>query len=175
MSPANPNRRGFLNQLTSLVMALLALLVAIPALGYVLAPLRRRRQDGDDFVDVGPLSAFPEGQWRLHALEMVQADGWKSTRVRRAIWVRRQGPDARDVTVLSSICPHLGCPVNWHPDQGEFACPCHGAAFDADGRTRAGPPPRGMDRLAFEVRAGHLWVHWQDFKIGVRESIPVSV
>jgi hypothetical protein len=32
-----------------------------------------------------------------------------------------------------------------------------------------------MDPLEFEVRAGRLWVRWQDFKIGVAEHVPVSV
>jgi hypothetical protein len=31
-----------------------------------------------------------------------------------------------------------------------------------------------MDALKYQVRAGRLWVQWQDFKIGVAESIPVS-
>jgi hypothetical protein len=29
-----------------------------------------------------------------------------------------------------------------------------------------------MDPLEYEVRAGRLWVRWQDFKIGVAERIP---
>jgi hypothetical protein len=32
-----------------------------------------------------------------------------------------------------------------------------------------------MDPLAFEVRGDRLWVHRQDFKIGVPERISVSV
>ena len=50
-----------------------------------------------------------------------------------------------EIEVLSSICPHLGCPLNWHPDHAEFVCPCHGGVFDAHGRHVAGPPPRSMD------------------------------
>jgi hypothetical protein len=32
-----------------------------------------------------------------------------------------------------------------------------------------------MDPLEYEVRAGRLWVRWEEFKIGVGERIPVSV
>jgi Rieske Fe-S protein len=176
MANTDTSRRRFLGFVTNLLMAAIGLLVAVPALGYFLAPLRRRPGGGDAgpaFADAGPLSDIPAGQWRLLSLELVSQDGWKKTRVRQAVWVRREGD--RGVTVLSSICPHLGCPVNWHPDQSQFVCPCHGGLFNADGRNIGGPPPRPMDPLEFEIRAGRLWVRWQDFKIGVAERVPVSV
>jgi menaquinol-cytochrome c reductase iron-sulfur subunit len=169
-----PDRRSFLSLVTGLLATLLGLLVAIPAVGYCLGPLWRKSGDDATFVDVGPITNFPLGEWRLHALEVVQKDGWKQTRARHAILVRRQGPGDREITVLSSICPHLGCPVTWHPEQSEFLCPCHGGVFDVDGKQLSGPPPRGLDPLESEVRAGHLWVRWQDFKIGVADRIPVS-
>ena len=78
------------------------------------------------------------------------------------------------MTVLSSICPHLGCPINWIADKDQFNCPCHGGIFNADGAHVGGPPPRSMDTLDFEVRAGRLWVRWQDFKIGVPQRVPVT-
>jgi Rieske Fe-S protein len=172
------SRRRFFGFLTDLLMAIIALTVAIPAVAYFLGPLRRKpgmEEAGTTFLDVGPLSDIPVGQWRLLSVEMVHADGWKKTRVKHALWVRRQDKGEQGITVLSSICPHLGCPVNWHPDQSQFVCPCHGGIFDADGQHTGGPPPRAMDPLEFEVRAGRLWVRWQDFKIGVAERVPVSV
>jgi len=151
--------------------------VAIPVVRYLWAPLRGREGAegaGSPFVDVGPLTDFPRGEWRLRLLEAVQQDGWKQTRVRHSVWVRREGEGERGIAVLSSLCPHLGCPVNWHPDQSRFDCPCHGGVFDANGRQTAGPPPRSMDPLDFQVRAGRLWVRWQEFRIGVAEHVPVN-
>jgi Rieske Fe-S protein len=152
--------------------------VSIPVIGYFFSPLRRRSGDegaGAAFQDAGRLADIQVGQWRLLSVEMVHQDGWKKTRVKHAVWVRRQDESEQVITVFSSICPHLGCPINWHPDQSQFICPCHGGIFDADGQRTGGPPPRGMDSLEFEVRAGRLWVRWQDFKIGVAERIPVNV
>jgi Rieske Fe-S protein len=171
---ASPNRRSFLNLVTGLIVTLLGLLVAIPAVAYCLGPLRRKSSTDAAFVDVGPFTSFPVGQWQLHALEVVQKDGWKQTRARHAILVRRQGPGEREIRVLSSICPHLGCPVSWHPEQSQFYCPCHGGVFDVDGAQLSGPPPRALDPLEYEIRAGHLGVRWQDFKIGVADRTPVS-
>jgi Rieske Fe-S protein len=158
-------------------MALLGLCLAVPALGYFLSPLWARREgEGSEsgFADAGRVADLPAGDWRLVSLEVVQQDGWKKSRVKHAVWVRRQGPGERDISVLSSICPHLGCPINAHPGREQFVCPCHGGVFDASGKRMSGPPPRSMDPLDFEVRGGRLWVRWQDFKIGVAERIPVS-
>jgi Rieske Fe-S protein len=183
---ANPgtSRRRFLNFLTSLVMAAIGLLVAIPALVYLWAPLRRKAGSAEVFVDAGPVADIPIGQWRLLSIqptdegirkekEKARKDT-KATSARHAVWVRRQGEGEQDITVLSTICPHLGCPVNWHPDQSRFVCPCHGGLFDVEGRQTGGPPPRSLDRLEFETRQGRLWVRWQEFKSGVAERIPVN-
>lgn len=178
MALTNNNRRRFLGFLTTVVLAVIGLLVAIPALGFFLAPLRRRLTEegaGAVFVNVGPLAALPAGKWHLLSLEISHMDGWKRSRVTHSIWVRRDGEGHDEITVLSPICPHLGCPINWHPDQSEFMCPCHGGTFDSDGRHISGPPPRSMDPLPFEVRAGQLWVRWENFKIGVAERVPVNV
>ncbi len=108
-------------------------------------------------------------------LELVRRDGWETARARRTVWVRRSAEADDAVTVLSPICPHLGCPINWSAEQGEFVCPCHKGTFDAAGRLVSGPPPRGMDALEWQVRAGRLFVRWQDFKIGVGDRVPVNL
>lgn len=177
MTESGTSRRRLLGLFTNLLMAILGLIVAVPALGYFFAPLRRRSgtEGGATFQEVGPVSDIPMDQWKLLSVEMVNQDGWRKTSVKHAVWVRRHGQGDGGITVLSSICPHLGCPINWHPDQAEFICPCHGGIFNADGHRTGGPPPRSMDALEFEIRADRLWVRWQDFKIGVAERVPVNV
>jgi Rieske Fe-S protein len=32
-----------------------------------------------------------------------------------------------------------------------YVCPCHGGAYDRDGRVVAGPPPQPLQRLAVRV------------------------
>ena len=36
-------------------------------------------------------------------------------------------------------CPHLGCQLEWNPDELSWDCPCHGSRFDYLGRLISGP------------------------------------
>jgi cytochrome b6-f complex iron-sulfur subunit len=47
--------------------------------------------------------------------------------------------------VISAVCPHLGCTVQWR--ETEFDCPCHGSRFRPDGSVLSGPAPRGLSWL----------------------------
>jgi menaquinol-cytochrome c reductase iron-sulfur subunit len=178
MSSAGTDRRDFLSYITGALLSVLGLLVAVPAVGYLFAPLRgKRKADGaaGGFVDTGPVADLPVGEWRLRTVTLDQQDAWKKKgQVRHSFWVRRTGEGDQGITVLSPLCPHLGCPINWIADKDQFNCPCHGGIFNADGAHVGGPPPRSMDTLDFEVRAGRLWVRWQDFKIGVPQRVPVT-
>lgn len=177
MSKTMTERRQFLSKCTNGLMTLIGALLGLPALGYVVAPTRGKSTGGADasLADAGSLSKVPIGAWTSVPLEVVQQDGWERSRQKHAVWVRRDGASDSDVKVLSPICPHLGCPVNWHADRSEFVCPCHGGVFDQQGHFVSGPPPRSMDALEFEVRNGTLMVRWRDYKIGVPQRVPVQV
>jgi menaquinol-cytochrome c reductase iron-sulfur subunit len=178
MATDDKGRRRFLSYLTQAGATLLGLCMAIPALAYVSSPLRRKGGAGalgGAFADVGAFVDLPLGKWQLVTLEVLREDGWEKTRTRRSVYVRRSADGAERATVLSPICPHLGCPIAWQPDQSEFKCPCHQGTFSGSGERVSGPPPRGMDALDFEVRGGRLLVRWQDFKIGVPQRVPVDL
>lgn len=66
------------------------------------------------------------------------------------------GPDG--VAVLSAVCSHLGCLVNYRRDRREFVCPCHGGRYDIDGRNIAGPPPAPLTRFPVKMDQGMLLV-----------------
>ena len=36
-------------------------------------------------------------------------------------------------------CPHLGCQLEWNPDEKSWDCPCHGSRFDFRGNLISGP------------------------------------
>jgi len=59
---------------------------------------------------------------------------------------------------LSKACTHLGCIVEWQPDNRIFWCPCHNGVFDANGAVVSGPPPRPLPHLRVEVADGKVYV-----------------
>ena len=52
---------------------------------------------------------------------------------------------------ISLACTHQGCTVHAEAD-GAFHCPCHGAAYDAQGRVQQGPAPRDLPRYRVAQR-----------------------
>lgn len=48
------------------------------------------------------------------------------------------------VHVVSARCPHLGCQLEFNPDEKTFDCPCHGSRFDFHGNQIDGPAQKGI-------------------------------
>ena len=42
-------------------------------------------------------------------------------------------------------CPHMGCQLEWNPDEQSWDCPCHGSRFDRDGRCIDNPAQSDLD------------------------------
>ena len=113
-------------------------------------------------VVAAPRSSGPSKRWRralsvfdlgtkgptTAVLAERHADGWYETRRESVVFIDREGDGYR---ALSAICQHLGCRVHWDDTKQQFRCPCHGGVYDREGRVVAGPPPRGLERLAVRV------------------------
>ncbi len=48
------------------------------------------------------------------------------------------------VFLVSVKCPHLGCQLEWNPDEKSWDCPCHGSRFDYTGRLLDRPAQTGL-------------------------------
>lgn len=44
-----------------------------------------------------------------------------------------------EVFIVSIRCPHLGCQLEWNPDEKTWDCPCHGSRFDFRGNLLNNP------------------------------------
>jgi Rieske Fe-S protein len=154
---------------------LVALAVTVPAAGFAVLPsfLGQRRRP----IDLGPVGAFPKGEF---VVATFLADPQAGEVSRRAAYVRNNGllGNLPSFTVMSSRCTHVGCPtqpngplfaarrkaertnggeVGLVPAQPSgFGCPCHGSQFDNEGNRTAGPAPRALDRYEFSIRNGRL-------------------
>ena len=49
-----------------------------------------------------------------------------------------------EIFLVSTRCPHLGCQLEWNPDEKSWDCPCHGSRFDYKGNLINGPAQIGL-------------------------------
>lgn len=184
MSDPSNGRRRFLATVTVGGSGVIAAGMLVPAVPYVLDPLLREESGGPGaggdassggFVRLARLDALPQRQPRKLPVIGDVVDAWTRTpaRVLGSVWARRDGDR---VTVLSTTCPHLGCPIGLGDDGRGFACPCHTSVFGANGERVSGPSPRDMDPLPARVRDGVIEVRWQRFRQGIeaREVIATA-
>lgn len=48
--------------------------------------------------------------------------------------------------VLSAVCPHMKCLVQWNASARTWDCPCHGSRFDVEGQVIEGPSLSPLER-----------------------------
>lgn len=163
------NRRTLLGRLIAGLAALGGMLLGVPLLGTLVAPVFLRRER--PWIEIGPLDAIPIGEPRQLDCVSKEQDGWLEKSVRRSVWVVRT--DAEHVTVFNPKCTHLSCAYRWEADQQRFFCPCHGGIYDITGKVLGGPPPRPLDSLPAKVEGGALYIRHFEYKLGIPEKIPV--
>ncbi len=54
--------------------------------------------------------------------------------------------ESNAVHVLSPICTHMGCHVQWNEAEKTWDCPCHGGRYSALGERLYGPPAKDLDQ-----------------------------
>src|SRR5262245_15424795 len=177
-SSPTADRRNFLVKAAALVIGgIIALVPFAAGLVMLLDPLRRKRESGQ-FLRIATLDALPaDGIPRRFAVLSDRTDAWNrfANEPIGAIFLRRTADDK--VEALSSICPHLGCPVDFDPSSDRYRCPCHNSSFTIDGVIiRPSPSPRPMDSLAVEIRSHgdtkEVWVRFENFYTGIAEKLP---
>ncbi|MFO7561744.1 MAG: ubiquinol-cytochrome c reductase iron-sulfur subunit [Enhygromyxa sp.] len=174
-SSASDSRRTFLKVGVGALGAGLATVVVAPALRYALWPLAEGVEvssGGEDFVIVGNRSQFGAQPVKVD-IYADRVDAWnriENVKIGSAWVVERDG----ELHAFSSVCPHLGCAVDYSAEIGKFKCPCHRSAFALDGTPEEGPAPRPLDALAIEPREGGLVaIRYERFKQGVEDKVKV--
>ena len=151
------SRRGLLMKLGVLFNGCVAAALAFPIGRFLLSSITRGRANGYlDWVPLGPVSQFPEGETRLATFRNPLVMPTDGKTVDTACWVRRVEGDRFQVFAVN--CAHLGCPVRWFPQSGLFMCPCHGGAYYRDGSRASGPPERGLFEYPYKVEKGLITI-----------------
>jgi quinol---cytochrome c reductase iron-sulfur subunit, bacillus type len=155
-------RRQFLSQLSIALGGLGAMLVGIPIVGFVLAPLIQKPPQL--WRAVGPVSDFKLGETAEVTFLDPSPLPWSGVTAKTAAWLRREGDD--QFIVFAVNCTHLGCPVRWLANANLYMCPCHGGVFYKDGTVAAGPPPRPLVRYQVRVRDFQVEILTRPIEIG---------
>lgn len=158
----SPGRRSFLGAMLGVSGATVGALLAIPLVRFITYPLHRSATE-TRWSDIGPVEQFASlTAPTAKDISLERRDAWRATTSQVAVYVLP--PKNGQFTILSPICPHLGCSVRWVGTEDKFICPCHSGSFTADGKRIAGPPPRSMDTLESKVEGGILKVRYQYFR-----------
>jgi len=96
-----------------------------------------------------------------------------------SVWLRKVGDGP--ILAFNSVCPHLGCSVDYIHADNHFFCPCHTSAFALDGKKTNEIPPRDMDVLEVSMRTNgqddpnglEIWVKFQNFKKATSDKIVI--
>jgi Rieske Fe-S protein len=174
-------RRSFLKWLTHGLGALWGLVLGIPAVAYLI-DARNRPAPAGDFRTVANVNALQKDVPKQVVISDTRRDAWTlyPNDVVGRVWLIKRGD--RQVDAFTTICPHLGCSVNYVEQERRFACPCHGGTFHASGERvseaelgRANAAPRGMDRLECRFDPANpelIQVRYQNFIQGKDTAVP---
>lgn len=80
--------------------------------------------------------------------------GWQKTVEDKTVFVLPK----HDNKVLSSVCPHEGCPIVWEGESGKFLCPCHDSYFSDSGSRLTGPAAKDLTEYETRVEDGKLQI-----------------
>ena len=56
----------------------------------------------------------------------------------------RNPTNPKQLIAVNPKCTHQGCDVKWAAGEKKYACPCHGASFDANGEVLNGPATKPL-------------------------------
>ncbi len=152
-----------------------ALAVALPAVGFAVAPLFD--EEAEPWQSVGPLSDFSPDTYRQVVITAVEAIGETG---KTTAYIRQGNPEItegqekyppespNEYIAISTRCAHLGCPVRFVEAAGNFICPCHGGVYGFLGERIGGPPVRPLDRFQTRVTNGQV-------EVGPRFSVTNSL
>ena len=160
--PVRPGRRSFLLGLLNTAAAGLTIVLAVPYVRFLLYPIFSRTSK-KPWSSLGPANQFSSASTPIsHFVPIQLDDGWLESSTKRPVYITQD--QQGQVEVLSAVCPHLGCTVQWSDAKHQFLCPCHGSVFAPDGAHISGPSPRGMDSLAAKIENGELMVRYENFR-----------
>jgi Rieske Fe-S protein len=154
----NLSRRRFLTWGIYGIGAVTTVVLAVPAVGYFIAPATSGAAKLD--IPAGNVSDFAN-QITPKSIDInyEYQDAFKKVSGAIQIYVQAKKAGAvnpEDFRIISPICTHLGCLVQWADATKEFDCPCHQSRFGADGSVLKGPANKPLNNFTVSISNGKL-------------------
>jgi cytochrome b6-f complex iron-sulfur subunit len=90
----------------------------------------------------------PEGFTVVGSVSDLDKNGYLQT---KGVAVLRSPGNPDKLIAVNPKCTHQGCDVKWAAADKKYACPCHGASFDANGEVLNGPATKPLTAYAAKI------------------------
>ena len=145
-------RRRIIFWIPSAILASLASTVAAAAFRFLRPRAGETGVASDKWFPVAKLSEIAGDEPQPRQVFVEHRAGWSSEVRGHAVFVM-PGMERR---VVSAVCPHEGCEVEWSTEQKNFLCPCHDSVFDREGARLSGPAQTDLARLPTRINGDTL-------------------
>ena len=176
---SQPDRRCFIKGASCAIGAAIGIVPMVAGVRVALNPLGEKNSVGKaEFKQLAQLADLKTGVPKKFSIVADKTDKW--TRYRDvpvgAVYLLKTVKEGKtSVTAFNTVCPHLGCFVDYRTEKQDFFCPCHDSNFELNGQLKKGVSPRGMDTLEVAIRKGaEVWVKYQRFKANTKEKVVIS-
>jgi menaquinol-cytochrome c reductase iron-sulfur subunit len=145
-------RRRIIFWIPAMILASVATSVVTAAFRFLRPRAGETGVASDKWLPVAKLGELKGDEPQLREVLVEHRAGWSSTVRGHSVFVM-PGAEAR---VVSAVCPHEGCEVEWSAEQKQFLCPCHDSVFGSDGARLSGPAQTGLAQLPTRVNGDTL-------------------
>lgn len=146
-----PNRREFLCACT-----------AVAAAGIVGASLRPSpalaQKGGETWVAIlGKIKDLNEQEPQLVKAQFMDQDGRVMDEDKLYVRYEKRGNTGKWI-ILSAICTHLKCKLDYQEAESIFVCPCHGSRYELDGTVIKKPSKKDLPDYSDDAYEDGEWL-----------------
>ncbi|AFY92746.1 ubiquinol-cytochrome c reductase iron-sulfur subunit [Chamaesiphon minutus] len=97
----------------------------------------------------------PEGFTVIGSVGDLDKNGYLQT---KEVAIVRNPTNPKQLIAVNPKCTHQGCDVKWAAGEKKYACPCHGANFDANGGVLNGPATKPLTAYQAKIVGSQVLV-----------------
>ncbi len=151
----SPSRRDFLSLIPLGIFGAIAASIGTASKRFLEPPVVSAA--GENWKPLGILSELNGEEPIAKSVLVESQSGWSKTIEDITVYVLPK----HECKVLSSVCPHEGCPIVWDKDSKNFLCPCHDSFFGDNGTRISGPSQSDLTPIETKVENGILQIKIQ--------------